>query len=273
MTETEIAISTRQVRVGLGHVRVRVTGQGEPLVLIMGIGGHLDMWTPLADQLPGRQLVMFDFPGTGGSTAPWFPPTMFHGALFVRLLLSRLGLQQVDIVGYSWGGLLAQAFAAQHPGKVRKLILACTGPGPICVPADPRVAARLLTPRRYYSSAYLAKIAAQTYGGEFRRQPGLVRAEAARRVDHPPGWIGYMWQLIAAGTFSVIPFAHRIKHPTLVLGGDDDPIVRTANQYFLHRILSQSEVQVIEKAGHLMLVDSPSTLAPIMETFLSAEEA
>src|ERR1700759_525184 len=79
------------VTMGVGRVRVRIVGQGAPLLLLMGIGGHLDMWRPLADRLPQRQLVMFDFPGTGGSSLPWFPPTMAFGALFVRKLLQRLG--------------------------------------------------------------------------------------------------------------------------------------------------------------------------------------
>lgn len=111
---------------------------------------------------------MFDFPGTGESTLPWFPPTMAHGAAFVRGLMRRLGLRRADVLGYSWGGLLAQQLAGQHPGTVSKLVLACTGPGVLCVPAGLRVAARLLTPRRYYSPGYLAAIAPDTFGGRFR---------------------------------------------------------------------------------------------------------
>jgi pimeloyl-ACP methyl ester carboxylesterase len=237
--------------------------------MLMGIGGHLDMWQPLTEWLPGRTLVSFDFPGTGASSLPWFPPTMAHSALFVRLLMKRLGIPRADVLGYSWGGLLAQQLAAQHPRVVRKLVLACTGPGVMCVPADLRVAAHLLTPRRYYSPAYLKRIAAGTYGGRFRQSTALVEIELARRMNNPPSWAGYIFQLLAAGTFSTFPIAPLIRNAALVLGGDDDPIVNTNNQRILHCILKRSQLEIIDGAGHLVLCDSPEIAGPVIENFLT----
>lgn len=263
--------STRYVVFGSARVRVRTEGTGAPLLLLMGIGGHLDMWQPLAEQLHGRQLVMFDFPGTGESTLPWFPPTMANAALFVRGLMRRLGLRRADVLGYSWGGLLAQQLAAQHAGTVRKLVLACTSLGALAIPSGLRVTARLLTPRRYHAPGYLAAIAPETFGGKFRRDPALVDAEAARRMSHPPSWWGYALQLIAAGTFSTFPLAPLIRHPTLILAGGDDPMVKTLNQHILHRVLPNSELRILENAGHLLLLDSPETSARIIMSFL--EEA
>jgi len=143
---------TTFVNVGPTRVRVRVTGEGPPLLLIMGIGGNLDMWDPLVARLPGRQLVMFDFPGTGGSGASWMPPTMPADALFTRMLVRKLGYGRMDVLGYSWGGLLAQALAIQHASTVRRLVLAGTTFGLGGLPPGPLVAARMLTPRRYYSA-------------------------------------------------------------------------------------------------------------------------
>jgi pimeloyl-ACP methyl ester carboxylesterase len=265
------ADGSRTVHVGPARVRIRTQGTGEPLVLLMGIGGHLDMWQPLTERLllPGRQLVSFDFPGTGASSLPWFPPTMAHSALFVRLLMRKLGLSRADVLGYSWGGLLAQQLAAQHPRVVRRLVLACTGPGVLCVPADLRVAARLLTPRRYYSPDYLRKIAADTYGGRFRRDPKLVDGEVAARMSHPPSWPGYAFQLVAASTFSTFAVAPLIKSDALILGGGDDPIVKTKNQLILHRLIKGSALQIVEEAGHLVLLDSPEKMAPIIDGFLT----
>jgi acyl-CoA synthetase (AMP-forming)/AMP-acid ligase II len=88
------------------------------VVLIMGIGGNLDMWDPLVPHLPGRELVMFDFPGTGNSGKSWLPLTMACNAWFVKKLLRVLGHSRVDVLGYSWGGVLAQHLAIQHPGSV-----------------------------------------------------------------------------------------------------------------------------------------------------------
>jgi pimeloyl-ACP methyl ester carboxylesterase len=260
---------TWYVGFALGRVRVTTQGAGEPLLLIMGIGGHSDMWQPFADAVPDRQLIMFDFPGTGQSTIPWFPPTMIHAAMFVRLLLRRVGLRSVDVLGYSWGGLLAQQLAAQHPGSVRQLILACTGPGLGGVPASFRVTTRLLSPRRYYSRPYLAKIAADTYGGEMRRDPALLNAETVRRMDRPPSWLGYGHQLLSAATFSTYPIAPLIRQRTLILGGGDDPIVRPANQHILHRLLRNSDLTLVESAGHLLLLEDPERSAALVRTFLA----
>jgi poly(3-hydroxyoctanoate) depolymerase len=263
---------TRYLMFGTSRVRVRTEGTGAPLLLLMGIGGHLDMWLPLTEHLAGRRLVMFDFPGTGDSSLPWFPPTMAHAAAFVRRLTRRLGLHQVDVLGYSWGGLLAQQLAAQHSGAVRKLVLACTGPGVLAVPAGLRITSRLLTPRRYHSPGYLAAIAPDTFGGRFRHDPALVHAEVARRSSHPPSWPGYIFQLLAASTFSTFPLAPLIRQPTLILAGDDDPIVKTQNQRILHRLLRHSELRMLENAGHLLLLDSPENSAAIVTSFLGKKD-
>jgi poly(3-hydroxyoctanoate) depolymerase len=265
---TGIEVRTEYINFRLGRVRVTAQGSGEPLVLIMGIGGHIDMWEPFADRLADRQLVMFDFPGTGESTLPWFPPTMAHSAWFVRLLLRRLGLPQTDVLGYSWGGLLAQQLAAQHPSSVRKLVLACTGPGVGSLPANSRVAARLLSPRRYYAPEYLARIAPDTYGGRARHDPALIQAETVRRMDRPPSLLGYSFQVLVSGTFSTYPIAPLIRQPTLILAGDDDPIVHPANQHILHRLLHNSHLEIVESAGHLLLLEDPKRAATLVTNFL-----
>jgi pimeloyl-ACP methyl ester carboxylesterase len=263
--------ATRFVTVGPTQVRVRELGRGEPLLLLMGIGANLDMWEPLADRLPDRRLIAFDFPGTGASTHAWVPPTMMHNALFVRMLMRRLDLGRADVLGYSWGGLLAQQLAIQHPTSVRRLILACTGIGVGSPPVSLRVSARLLTPRRYYSPDYLAKIAPTTYGGRFRRDPSLVEGEARRRVNHPPSIAGYMLQLSAAATFCSVPGLPLISARTLVLAGDDDPIVHPLNQRILKLLIRRSTLEVVPDGGHLLLLDSPEIAAPLIEEFLARD--
>lgn len=266
-----LLVGTRTVHVGPVRVRVRTTGSPgsePPLLMIMGIGGHLDMWEPLSEHLADRQLISFDFPGTGCSGLPLFPPTMMHNALFVRLLLDRLDLEQVDVIGYSWGGLLAQQLAAQHAASVRRLVLACTGPGVTCVPASPQVAWRLLTPRRYYSPTHLKDIAVDTYGGRYRTDPSLVEADVARRVRHPPTWVGYAHQVAAAATFSSLVVGPLVSAPTLILAGGDDPLVRTPNQHILHRLIRSSTLRIFEDAGHMLLLERPGELRPLIESFL-----
>jgi poly(3-hydroxyoctanoate) depolymerase len=266
-------LSSSYVSIGPMRVRVRIAGHGPPLLLIMGLGGHLDMWQPLTQQLRHRKLVMFDFPGTGGSSQSWFPPTMAHNALFVWLLMGRLKLRRPDILGYSWGGLVAQQLAIQHPHAVRRLILACTSAGVIGVPPNLRSAIPLLTPLRYHSPEYLARIAPGTYGGRFRRDASLIEEEVARRIRHfnPPTLTGYLHQLAAAATYSSIPGLPLVAAETLVVAGNDDPVARPANQHLLHRLLRRSTLEIFPGAGHLLLIDSAEVVAPVIQSFLAAE--
>ncbi len=266
---------TTTVHVGPTRVRVRIVGTGghaaPPLLFLMGIGGNLDMWRPLVEWLPDRQLVMFDFPGTGGSSLSWLPPTMGYNAVFVKLLLLRLGLGRVDVLGYSWGGLLAQHLAIQHPRSVRRLVLAATTVGFGGIPPSPDVAARLLTPRRYYSRSYFRSVAPTIYGGRFRTDAAMLEDHAGRRLGRPPSPLGYAAQLAALTGYSTLPGLPFVHARTLVLAGDDDPIVSTLNPRLLAKALRRSTLKIIPKAGHLLLVDSPEVVGPEIEQFLAAD--
>ncbi|HET9691169.1 MAG TPA: alpha/beta fold hydrolase [Acidimicrobiales bacterium] len=260
---------TVTVRVGPARLRVRTTGSGPPLLLCMGIGGNLDMWEPLLAHLPDRRLITFDFPGTGGSSLSPLPPTMAANAFLVRALLRRLEVDRADVLGYSWGGVLAQHLAFQHPSVVRRLVLAATTVGLGGVPPSPVTAAHLLTPRRYYSRRYFREVAPSLYGGRHRRDPAIVEAHATRRLGKPPSPVGYAAQLAAVTGYSTLPGLRRISAPTLVLAGGDDPIVPAANARLMARMIRRSTLRVLPDAGHLLLVDSPEVVGPIIEGFLA----
>jgi pimeloyl-ACP methyl ester carboxylesterase len=261
---------TTYVRMGPSRIRVRIVGEGPPVLMIMGLGGNLDMWDPLVRELPGRQLIMFDFPGTGWSDRPWLPPTMGSNALFVRALLRKLGYRRVDVVGYSWGGMLAQHLAVQHPGTVRRLVLASTTPGLGGRPPGLRTLSRMLTPRRYYSPAYFKQVAPTLYGGRARADDGVHDQEVRRRTTRPPSAIGYAAQLAATAGYSTLPVLPLILAPTLILAGDDDPIVPTFNPRLLGRLIRHATVTIIPGAGHLVLLDSPELVGPLISAFLDS---
>ncbi|MCU1454137.1 MAG: alpha/beta fold hydrolase [Acidimicrobiales bacterium] len=259
---------TTDVRVAGVRLRVRVMGDGPPLLLLMGLGGNLDMWQPLSAALKGRRLIMFDMPGSGGSSGPRLPPTMAHNAWLVNRVLRRLGLDEVDVLGYSWGGMLAQQVALQHPARVRKLVLASTHAGLGSIPGRPSVMRIMATPRRYYSRSYLRAVAPKIYGGKARTATD-VATQADQRLTRPPSRLGYMTQLIAAGTFSSLAWLPLVVVPTLVLCGDDDPLVPTVNAHILAHRLPNAQLSIVANAGHLLLMDSVDEVVPIIEQFLA----
>jgi poly(3-hydroxyoctanoate) depolymerase len=255
-----------------GGLRLRVArhGAGRPLLLITGIGANLDMWAPLARLVDDRELVAFDAPGVGLSQRPRLPLRMGDLARIVRELLDELALEQVDVLGYSFGGALAQELARRAPERVRRLVLCATGPGLGGVPPRPMAALMLATPARYYHPKLLELTVPHIAGGRTARDRTVLAAHAAERLARPPDVLGYAYQLYAAAGWSSLPWLHRVRQPTLIVAGDDDPTVPLLNARLLAARLPDARVHVIKGGGHLFLLDEPDSALPEIGAFLDA---
>ncbi|WP_138760561.1 poly(3-hydroxyalkanoate) depolymerase [Modestobacter altitudinis] len=262
----------RTVTVSGRTLRVSVRpGDGtlRPLLLMNGIGASLEVLQPFVDALdPRREVIRFDVPGVGGSPKPVLPYTMVTFAPVVAALLRELGHREaVDVLGFSWGGGLAQQFAVQHRRHCRRLVLAATGTGSLMVPAHPRVLSKMLTPRRHRDPGHAQAIAGEIYGGTMRQHP-----ERAAQVLHSASRLGpqrgYYYQLAAGAGWSSLPLLPLIHQPTLVLAGDDDPIIPVANPRLMARLIPRSELHLY-RGGHLALVTEARELAPVVDRFLS----
>src|SRR5262249_43813295 len=140
-----------------------------------GIGANIELVEPFLDALAGPEAIVFDVPGVGGSPAPTLPYRPWTLARLAARLLDQLGHREVDVLGVSWGGALAQQFAFQQGPPCRRLILAATSPGHLMVPGRLSVMLKLATPRRYKDPDYMRRIAGDIYGGALRGSPELVR--------------------------------------------------------------------------------------------------
>nr|WP_279582926.1 alpha/beta fold hydrolase [Fodinicola feengrottensis] len=162
------------------HVDIRA-GEGTPLLLCNGIGANLELMRPFVERLEamqGRRIptIAFDVPGTGGSPTPRLPRWMTGHARLLRELVTKLGFPQVDVLGISWGGALAQEFAHLNPKLCRRVVLCATSMGMVMVPAHPRVLLALASPTRYFRPSRMRELGAAIYGGGFwRRQRGRRR--------------------------------------------------------------------------------------------------
>lgn len=258
----------RQVVVNGVALRVGTHGEGPPLLLINGIGANIEMWEPLASQLPGRRLLMFDFPGTGASAPLPRPMRMRSLASMLERLLDQLGFASCDVVGYSWGGTLAQQLVHQAPDRIRSLVLAATTPGLGGRSPAPWVVAAMSTPLRYYSPAYLRLVAPVIFGSRVRQNPTHVRARRAL----PPTMRGYGHQLYALAGWSSRPWLRTVRTPTLVLSGQGDPLVPSSNARILARTIPGARLQELP-GGHLFLLQNPDAAAAAIAAFLSASES
>ena len=262
----------RTVVVGGRTLRVSIRpGDGTltPLLMMNGIGASLEVLQPFVDALdPRREVIRFDVPGVGGSPRPVVPYTMATFTPVVAGLLNQLGHREpVDVLGFSWGGGLAQQFAVQHRNRCRRLVLAATGMGSLMVPAHPRVLSRMLTPRRHQDPGYARDIAGEIYGGTMREHP-----EEAARALHAHSRLGprrgYYYQLLAGAGWSSLPLLPLIRQSTLVIAGDDDPIIPSVNPRLMARMIPGAELHLY-RGGHLALVTEAHELAPVVDRFLS----
>jgi poly(3-hydroxyalkanoate) depolymerase len=262
----------RFVEVDGVRLRTSTRGSGPPVLLITGLGASLDLAEPFERELAGRRLrvISFDAPGVGQSTPYSLPRRMPGLARTVRQMLEALGHRRVDVFGVSLGGIVAQQLAHGAPHLVRRLVLAATGPGLGGVPGSPRALLALATPRRYSSPTYYRRIAGTVYGGAARRDPDALLHGSVARFVQRPSVRGYVGQLYAVSGWSSMPWLHRLAQPTLVLSGDDDPIVPLANGRILARRIPDARLHVVPGGGHLFLLERPAEVADLVATFLCA---
>ena len=264
-TVREYTVRGRRLRVAVR------SGHGIALVLCNGIGASLDLLQPFVDELdPAIPVIRFDVPGIGGSPLPPRPYLLATLARTVSSLVTELGWDTFDVLGISWGGALAQQIAFQNPRRCRRLVLVSTATGWMMIPAHPNVLRTMITPRRYRDVAYTATIAAEIYGGRLRYEPEWVETLLA---GHSPRTSsrGYLLQLVAAAGWTSLPFLLLIGQPTLILAGDDDPIIPLANAKIMARLLPRARLHVFPD-GHLGLIVIADILAPIIGRFLTAED-
>jgi len=265
---------TRTIIVDGQRLRVDIrpgNGTRTPLLLMNGFGVNLEVLQPFVDALdPAIEVIRFDVPGTGGSPAPLIPYRFSMHAWLVTKMLDQLGYRQVDALGVSWGGALAQQFAFQYSRRCRRLILVSTATGALMVPGRPWALAQMATPRRYQDPAYMAQNAGEIYGGKMRTRPELAH-EFARTV-RSGGLQGYLYQMLGGMGWTSVPWLPFLRQPTLIMHGDDDPLVPLVNAKIMHRLIPHSKLYIFHD-GHLGLGTSARELAQVVEQFLTAIKA
>ena len=252
---------------------------GQPLLLIMGLGAQMVLWDEgfcekLAEQ--GHRVIRFDNRDIGLSTwlddlgVPDIPGLMAAAASGKSVevpytlddmaddavaVLDTLGIDAAHICGASMGGMIAQALAIRHPGRVRSLtsIMSTTG-NPEIPPAQPEAMAILMEPMPEDRDAVIERsiesdrvIGSPDYPGD----PALLRERAARLFDrafHPVGSARQMAAILAHGNRA--PALGQIDVPALVIHGKADALVPVEGGIDTHEAIAGSELLLIEGMGH-----------------------
>lgn len=245
-------------------------GNSIPLLIFNGIGASLELVIPFARGVSSdTEIIIFDVPGAGGSPSPTLPYRFSGLASLSTRILDYFGYGNVNVLGVSWGGALAQQFAHDYPERCKKLILAATSMGVVMVPGGLKVLFKMASPRRYIQPSYKKSIAGEIYGGAFRDNPGLVEdmLSKADLFKSDVSKLGYYYQLATGFGWTSAYWLHKLKQPTLILAGNDDPIIPLINMKVMSWLIPNSKLHIIED-GHLFLLTSGDIVSPIINEFL-----
>ncbi len=245
-------------------------GEGPPLLFISGTGGDLrnkpnQFDSPLAGHF---DLISYDQRGLGRSAKPAVEYTMADYADDAAGLLDALGIEQIAVIGVSFGGMVAQELALRHPSRVRALVLACTSSGgaggasyPLhelqALPPEERAVRQLKLADLRHTEAWIAE---HPEAWEKR----LAMSLAAQRADRDEA--GAQRQLEARRGHDTFNRLNMLKLPVFLAGGEFDGIAPADNMRELARQITGSELRFYH-GGHMFLIQDKSAYPDIIQWF------
>lgn len=259
------------VRVDDVEIHYEEKGQGEPLLMIQGLGYDHRPYTWLRDLLAGRfRTIAYDNRGVGRSSRPEGPYSIEMMAADASGLLEALSLDRAHVMGVSLGGYIGQMLALEHPGRVERLVLGCTymtgDPERIEMPASTLA---LLTSREGTPEEVARRGLGTAFSAGFpSRSPEIFETLVRWRVEDPVPLHGYMAQLGAGMGFDVEDRVGSISSPVLIIHGDEDAVVPVERARELGRAIGGSRLEILEGAGHLFFIEEAARTADLVASFL-----
>src|ERR1700694_4706825 len=203
--------------VGDARIHYEVIGprNGEPVLLIMGLGGGMSGWDPMPPYLDQYRVLRLDNRGAGSSDAPDKPYSIAGMADDTIKVMDAVRMRSAHVYGASLGSMIAQELALSHPDRVRSLILGCPSPGVISVPGSPGIIRLLLTRSQYSPEEAFRKAAPYLFHRALQQSPELVEEALKRRLAIPVNPVGYRRQLQAPLRWSSPRRPPRLRVPAL----------------------------------------------------------
>jgi pimeloyl-ACP methyl ester carboxylesterase len=249
-----------------------------PLVMLQHFRGNLDSWDPLlVDGLAGdREVVLVDNRGVGGSTGA-VPENVTDMARDAIAFIDALGLERIDLLGFSLGGHVAQELVLLRPLRVRRLVLAGTAPqgGPGLHRWTDEVYS-LATPDEPTADDLLRLFFSPSEESRAKGMESIQRLYSREADRDEPTDLATRDAQLAAITAWGIPDASKlnrlagITQPTLVANGDDDTMMHTQNSQLLAEHLPNAELRIYPDAGHGFLDQYAEPFADDVRAFLNA---
>lgn len=261
---------------GIEYASREVGTSTVPLVLLQHFRGNLDNWDPaLIDDLSAkRRVITFNNTGVGSSSGST-PSTMYEMSRDAIAFTEALGLEQIDLLGFSIGSFIAQEIALARPALVRKMVLASSAPkgapgmhgwAPWVIEA---VGSQERTPPDKYISVFFAKSKTSSDAGAAALQRMFTREEH----DTPTSWQTKSAQYDAVcewgiPNYSLLQRLEAIEMPVFVANGDSDPMILPKFSYLLAALLPDARMKIYPDSAHGFLFQHHTEFAADVNSFL-----
>ncbi|MEH7106383.1 alpha/beta fold hydrolase [Bacillus sp. JJ1764] len=238
-----------------------VHGEGEPLLLIMGLSLSSRSWFRSVPVLSEHyQVIIFDNRGVGQSGKPNTPYSIELMAEDTRAVLDAVGVESAHVYGISMGGMIAQRFALKYPNRVKSLILGCTTSGG-ATHVQPGADVSMLMMSRASSTATPEEMAWATapilYSQSFiENHRQLIAEDIEKRIEQPILPHAYVLQLQACIGHDTSEEINTIQKPTLIIHGNEDKLVPYENGVVLAEKIPNAEFLTIQGAGHIYVTEA-----------------
>ena len=240
----------------------KISGIGDPFILIRGLSSSLDSWPPYSIEEFSKlfKTILFDNRGAGRTSIPEGKYSSKLMASDTIGLMDALNIKKASILGYSMGGCIAQEIAINHPNRVSKLILASTWSGHAHGIVTPNPEENpfpkmipLIKQKRFEEMARVLTDA--LFPEHFKKKnPQIIENVIKNYMAHPPSSRGFEGQRAYVETFETYDKLSEINIPTLVLHGGKDKILPVENAKILTEKIPSARLRIFKDAGHGVII-------------------
>lgn len=285
MSHTNLNLTTPTQLLNIGDVSLAYRKFGKPgttpVVCLQHLTGTLNNWDPIHTNrlAQDREVILVDYRGVGRSTGET-PDSMQGMAQDIIRFIEVLGLSQVDLFGFSLGGMVAQQVTVDAPHLIRRLVIAGTGPagGEGMATFSPQVQEIFSRPNRTEAervrdlffaqtqtsiatgNAWLGRISERQEDREPEAQPQVAQAQLTALAK---------WGTVPENRYSDLK---KINQAVLVVNGNDDIMIPSINSYILQQELANARLVLFPDSGHGAHFQYPEEFAELAANFLAAND-
>lgn len=247
------------------RIAFEVAGEGDPVVLIHGLGGTANTWTPLQAALSRKKTVRFDLPGSGRSHRVEGPLSLQLYLEKTLLIMEKAGVTRAHVVAHSMGTIIAAHLAAAEPQRVASLALF----GPLLAPPDQArtaIRARAVKAREGDMQPIADGLLQASISSETRqRRPAAVAFVRESLMRQDPD--GYARSCEALAEMQPADTS-RIECATLLVTGDEDVVAPPQSVRAMGAKIKGCRVEVLRGCGHWTPVEKPEECTALLKRFL-----